>query len=88
MAAKIDQFRKLHVIGEPFVLHNIWDSGNRSRAERTNVSFPERRRRANIAPSPLRPTERFGWKQFHIKALRTRNIEWLTRHSSEENYEK
>jgi 2-methylisocitrate lyase-like PEP mutase family enzyme len=34
MAAKIDQFRKLHVIGEPFVLHNIWDPGNRSRAER------------------------------------------------------
>ena len=41
MAAKIEQFRKLHVVGEPLVLHHIWDPGNRLRAERKR-EFPER----------------------------------------------
>jgi 2-methylisocitrate lyase-like PEP mutase family enzyme len=41
MAAQIDQFRTLHVVGEPLVLYNIWDPGNRSRAERKR-EFPER----------------------------------------------
>jgi hypothetical protein len=87
MAAKIEQFRKLQVVGEPLVLYNIWDPGNRSRAERTTLSFL-RGEGARTLRLPSQAHHRFGRKLFHTEALRTRNSGWLTRHSSEENYEK
>ena len=86
MAAKIEQFRKLHVVGEPLVLHDIWDRVI-AQEPRENVSSL-RGEGARTLRLPSQAHERFGRKQFHIEALRTRNIGWLTRHSSEENYEK
>src|SRR5258708_38369851 len=87
MAAKIEQFRKLHVVGEPFALYNICDPGNRSRAERTTLSFL-RGEGARTLTLPSQAHHRFGRKLFHTEALRTRDSGSFTRHSSGGNSQK
>jgi 2-methylisocitrate lyase-like PEP mutase family enzyme len=41
MAAKIEQFRKLQVVGEPLVLYNIWDPVV-AQEPKEQREFPER----------------------------------------------
>ena len=62
MAAKIEQFRKLHVVGEPLVLHDIWDRVI-AQEPRENVSSLRGEGARTLRP-PSQAYERFGRKQF------------------------